>query len=89
MSTLPGASYHPHISLRFSHFPRAKLTTKFVIAANARMNIKYALVRDTLTSELNVLEESVPERISKRSVLAFSRSTPTVGSNLIYVVRCE
>ena len=60
----PTLVYAPRASLKQIH---EKLTTKFVIAANARMNIKYALVRDTPVSELNVLEESAPERISNRS----------------------
>jgi len=66
MSTLPGALYHPHISFH-SLKGTEEPTTKFVIAANTRMNIKYVFVRDSPASGLNVLEESVPERISKRS----------------------
>lgn len=56
------------VMLACASLPNKKmLTTKFVIAANARINIKYPLVRDTPTSVLNVLEAFAPERMSKRS----------------------
>jgi hypothetical protein len=56
-------------------------TTEFVIAANERIKIRYAFVRDTPASGLKVLDESEPERMMSNSTPCREDISSTNGLN--------